>query len=60
MIFFPRSIVNLTTYRRGMASFMGKDTKKIKTKGGGKWKYMSENEMQEISAKFSPYKLVVP
>lgn len=26
--------------RRGMAAFMGKDVKKLKAKGGGKWKYM--------------------
>ena len=39
-----------------MASFVGKDVKRIKTRGGGKWKYMSENEMLDISAKFSPYR----
>ena len=42
--------------QRGLAAFMGRDVKKLKTKGGGKWKYMSENEMLEHSAKFSPYR----
>ncbi|KAL9640545.1 MAG: hypothetical protein Q9164_000211 [Protoblastenia rupestris] len=27
---------------QGMAAFMGKDVSKLKAKGGGKWKYMSE------------------
>ena len=35
---------------------MGRDVKKLKAKGGGKWKYMSEAEMLEHSAKFSPYR----
>jgi DNA-3-methyladenine glycosylase II len=30
---------------------------KLKGKGG-KWKYMSEKEMEEIAAKFSPYRYV--
>lgn len=28
-----------------MAAFMGKDVQKLKAKGGGKWKYMSEVDM---------------
>lgn len=31
--------------RRGMAAFIGKDVKKLKAKGAGKWKYMSEQDM---------------
>lgn len=46
----------LTGFRRGMAAWLGRDVKKIKAKGGGKWKYMSEQEMLEISAKFSPHR----
>lgn len=42
-----------------MAALAGKDVKKLKAKGGGKWKYMSEKEMVEHSAKFAPYRLVV-
>lgn len=41
-----------------MAAFMGRDVAKLKAKGGGKWKYMSEKEMLDISAKFSPYRSV--
>lgn len=43
--------------QRGMAAFVGRDVTKLKNKGG-KWKYMSENEMKEISAKFAPYRSV--
>lgn len=31
--------------RRGMAVYVGKDVSKLKAKGGGKWKYMSEKDM---------------
>lgn len=41
-----------------MAALAGKDVSKLKAKGGGKWKYMSEKEMLEMSAKFSPYRCV--
>ncbi|KAI2638914.1 DNA glycosylase [Hypomontagnella submonticulosa] len=41
--------------QRGMAAFVGRDVAKLKTKGG-KWKYMSESEMKEISDKFAPYR----
>ncbi|KFH45211.1 DNA-3-methyladenine glycosylase-like protein [Hapsidospora chrysogenum ATCC 11550] len=41
--------------QRGMAAFMGRDVAKLKSKGG-KWKYMSEKEMQEISERFAPYR----
>ena len=39
-----------------MAAFIGKDVKKLKAKGGGKWKYMSEQDMLKHSAKFAPYR----
>ena len=38
-----------------MAAHQGRDVAKLKAKGG-KWKYMSEKEMLEISAKFTPYR----
>lgn len=40
-----------------MATYMGRDVAKLKAKGG-KWKYMSEKEMLDIAAKFSPYRSV--
>lgn len=43
-----------------MAAFMGKDVKKLKAKGGGKWKYMSEQDMLKHSEKFAPYRLGTP
>lgn len=43
--------------QRGMAAFVGRDVAKLKAKGGGgKWKYMGEQEMVEISEKFRPYR----
>ena len=39
-----------------MAALMGKDVNKLKTGGKGKWKYMSEKDMLEISEKFKPYR----
>ena len=43
--------------QRGMAAFVGRDVAKLKAKGsGGKWKYMSEKEMEEIAEKFRPYR----
>ncbi|OCT52051.1 DNA-3-methyladenine glycosylase [Cladophialophora carrionii] len=42
--------------QRGMAAFFGKDVKKLKAKGGGKWKYMSEQDMLEKSAPYAPYR----
>lgn len=41
--------------QRGMASYVGRDVAKLKNKGG-KWKYMSEAEMVEISDRFRPYR----
>ncbi|KAK3358904.1 DNA glycosylase [Lasiosphaeria hispida] len=41
--------------QRGMAAFVGRDVAKLKGKGG-KWKYMSEKEMEEISERFRPYR----
>ena len=42
--------------QRGMAAFVGRDVAKLKAKGGGKWKYMSEKDMIELSERFSPYR----
>lgn len=41
--------------QRGMAAFVGRDVAKLKGKGG-KWKYMSEKEMEELSDNFRPYR----
>ena len=42
--------------QRGMAHFFGRDVQKLKGKGGGKWKYMSEQDMLDKSAPFAPYR----
>ncbi|KAJ5320372.1 hypothetical protein PENANT_c010G00932 [Penicillium antarcticum] len=42
--------------QRGCAAFVGRDVNKIKGKGGGKFKYMSETEMLELATKFAPYR----
>lgn len=42
--------------QRGMAAYVGRDVKKLKAKGGGKWKYMSEKDMIENAEKFRPYR----
>lgn len=42
--------------QRGMAAFVGKDVAKLKSKGGGKFKYMSEADMQALSDQFKPYR----
>ncbi len=39
-----------------MAAYLGKDINKLKAKGGGKWKYLSEKDMLDVSAKFAPYR----
>lgn len=45
--------------QRGMAAFAGRDVSKLKAKGGGnKWKYMSEQDMLDMAAPFSPYRSV--
>ncbi|KAI0426591.1 DNA glycosylase [Xylaria sp. FL1042] len=41
--------------QRGMAAFVGRDVTKLKSKGG-KFKYMSEADMKELSDKFKPYR----
>lgn len=42
-----------------MATYMGRDTSKLKAKGSNnKFKYMSEAEMLSIASKFSPYRCV--
>lgn len=43
--------------QRGMAALVGRDISKLKAKGG-KWKYMSEKEMEEMAEKFRPYRSV--
>ncbi|GAP83307.2 hypothetical protein SAMD00023353_0403370 [Rosellinia necatrix] len=42
--------------QRGMAAFVGRDVAKLKSKGGGKFKYMSEADMRELSDRFRPYR----
>ncbi|KAK5091737.1 3-methyladenine DNA glycosylase [Lithohypha guttulata] len=42
--------------QRGMAAWFGKDVAKLKSKGGGKWKYMSEQDMLEKSEPYAPYR----
>lgn len=42
--------------QRGMAAYVGRDVAKLKAKGGGKWKYMSEKDMLEIAERFAPYR----
>ncbi|KAI3394736.1 hypothetical protein diail_2265 [Diaporthe ilicicola] len=43
--------------QRGMAAFAGRNVSQLKAKGGGnKWKYMSEKEMVDMAAPFSPYR----
>ena len=39
-----------------MAAFAGRDVAKLKAKGGGKWKYMSEKDMLELSAPYAPFR----
>ncbi|KAI1420410.1 DNA glycosylase [Xylaria sp. FL1777] len=41
--------------QRGMAAFVGRDVAKLKSKGG-KFKYMSEADMKELSDRFKPYR----
>jgi DNA-3-methyladenine glycosylase II len=41
--------------QRGMAAFVGRDVAKLKSKGG-KFKYMSEADMTELSDRFKPYR----
>ena len=49
-------VLMLTYNRRGIAAYLGRDVGKLKAKGGGKWKYVSEKDMLEVSEKFSPYR----
>lgn len=42
--------------QRGMAAFVGRDVAKLKSSKGGKWKYMSEQDMKDLSDKFAPYR----
>ncbi|KAB8301111.1 hypothetical protein EYC80_003016 [Monilinia laxa] len=49
--------------QRGMAKLIGRDVEKLKkagkgAKGGGKWKYMAEKEMEEMAEKFRPYRSI--
>jgi DNA-3-methyladenine glycosylase II len=41
--------------QRGCAAFVGRDVAKLKSKGG-KWKYMNEQDMVELSDRFKPYR----
>ena len=41
-----------------MATYLGRDVSKLKAKGGGKWKYLSEKDMLDVSAKFAPYRSI--
>lgn len=41
--------------QRGMAAFVGRDVAKLRSKGG-KWKYMSEQDMVDLSDRFAPYR----
>jgi hypothetical protein len=41
-----------------MAAYKGRDVAKLKAKGGGKWKYMSEADMVSIAEPFAPYRYV--
>lgn len=42
--------------QKGMAAWFGKDVAKLKSKGGGKWKYMSEADMLAKSEVYAPYR----
>ncbi|PHH52150.1 DNA-3-methyladenine glycosylase 1 [Ceratocystis fimbriata CBS 114723] len=44
--------------QRGMAAFEGRDVARLKSSGKGKWKYMSEKEMRDISQRFAPYRSI--
>jgi DNA-3-methyladenine glycosylase II len=44
--------------QRGMAALQGRDVGKLKAGKGGKWKYMSEKDMIEISDRFKPFRYV--
>jgi len=44
--------------QRGMAALVGRDVGKLKTGGKGKWKYMSEKDMEEMAERFRPYRSV--
>lgn len=42
--------------QRGMAAFVGRDVAKLKSSKAGKFKYMNEADMKELSDKFKPYR----
>lgn len=42
--------------QRGIAAWCGRDINKLKSKGGGKWKYMSEADMLANSEPYAPYR----
>ncbi|KKA26099.1 hypothetical protein TD95_003535 [Thielaviopsis punctulata] len=44
--------------QRGMAAFEGRDVARLKTSKKGKWKYMSEAEMQALAERFRPYRSI--
>ena len=41
--------------QRGMAALAGRDVAKLKN-GKGKWKYMSEKDMESTAERFRPYR----
>ncbi|KAI6248196.1 DNA-3-methyladenine glycosylase [Erysiphe necator] len=43
--------------QRGMAILLGRDIAKLR-KTNGKWKYITEKEMENIARKFSPYRSI--
>lgn len=43
--------------QRGMALLLGRDVNKMR-KNSGKWKYISEDEMENIANKFKPYRSI--
>ena len=48
-------VLTISVSRRGMALYAGKNVAKLKGKGG-KWKYMTEQEMLDVAEQFSPYR----
>jgi DNA-3-methyladenine glycosylase II len=42
--------------QRGVAAYVGRDVKKLKSSGKGNWKYISEKEMREVGERFRPYR----
>jgi DNA-3-methyladenine glycosylase II len=45
--------------QRGVAAYVGRDVKKLKTNGKGAWKYMGREEMEEVGERFRPFRYVL-